>query len=329
MKRVTLDNVIEVLESGRKEYHSNYYAMYSGLLGGLVTDPALMVLPIDDHMVHRGDGVFDSCKCVDGAIYNLNAHLDRLDRSAAAVGMALPFDRTELTDLVTEVVRAGGHRNCAVRILLSRGPGSFSCNPYDSPEPSIYVIASKGGDPFMEKHPQGATVAISTIPSKPPFFAGVKNCNYLPNVLMKRESIDRGVDFVVGLDHNGFLAEGPTENMGIVTCAGELLFPRLENVLCGTTMMRLIELARAAVKSDGPLKGIDFRDISPQEAADASEMLIVGTTNNVIQVREFNGLPVGNVPGNVYALLSKRMIEDVMNNPDMRTVVFAPGDGIA
>ncbi|MEZ5419042.1 MAG: hypothetical protein R2708_17135 [Vicinamibacterales bacterium] len=48
-----------------------------------MTDPALMVLLFDDHMVHRGHGVFDTASLVDGRIYDLDAHLDRFIQSAA------------------------------------------------------------------------------------------------------------------------------------------------------------------------------------------------------------------------------------------------------
>jgi len=46
-------------------------------LGGIVTDPALMVIPFDDHMVHRGHGIFDTGGLIGGKIYDLEAHLDR------------------------------------------------------------------------------------------------------------------------------------------------------------------------------------------------------------------------------------------------------------
>ena len=61
---------------------ANFYAMYSSILGGIVNDPALMVLPLDDHMVHRGHGVFDTATLTHGMLYQLDPHLDRLIRSA-------------------------------------------------------------------------------------------------------------------------------------------------------------------------------------------------------------------------------------------------------
>ena len=57
-------------------------AFYSSQLGGIVTDPALMLIPFDDHMVHRGHGIFDTAGIVNGRIYDLEAHLDRFLGSA-------------------------------------------------------------------------------------------------------------------------------------------------------------------------------------------------------------------------------------------------------
>lgn len=43
-----------------------YPAMYSSIFGGIILDPAMMVIPMDDHMVHRGHGVFDTAIILDG-----------------------------------------------------------------------------------------------------------------------------------------------------------------------------------------------------------------------------------------------------------------------
>ena len=40
--------------------------MYSSVYGGVILDPAMMVIPMDDHMVHRGHGVFDTAIILDG-----------------------------------------------------------------------------------------------------------------------------------------------------------------------------------------------------------------------------------------------------------------------
>lgn len=67
---VVILKVIERLRARREnqENQQQYLAMYSSVFGGITTDPAAMVIPIDDHMVHRGHGVFDTAIIVDGYV---------------------------------------------------------------------------------------------------------------------------------------------------------------------------------------------------------------------------------------------------------------------
>ena len=320
MKIIDFSNYLGVLSGIRKPWHESYYAMYSSLLGGVVLDPLLMQVPVDDHLVHRGDGVFDTFTCFGHAAYNLDAHLRRLMRSAAAIGLSWPAGIGDIRKLTLETLARADRGSCSGRVMLARGPGSFGVSPYESPEPALYIVVYASGVPFMVKHPEGASVRRSQIPVKPARYATVKNCNYLPNVMMKRESVDWGVDFVVAFDSDGFMAEGATENFGIVSKKGELLFPRVGTVLDGTTMLRVTQLAEALVAAGG-LKEIAFRDISEEDVRDAAEMLVVGTTVNVVSVRSFEGAPVGNgVPGPVGSALNAMLVRDIETNDAMRTV---------
>ncbi|MDP6524190.1 MAG: aminotransferase class IV [Kiritimatiellia bacterium] len=315
----TISNVYEAV---RAVMGTSYLAMYSSVYGGIVTDAALMAVPIDDHMVHRGDGVFETMKCVDGSVYNMAAHLDRLEESAETVALELPVGSGTLGNLIVQTVRAGGEPNCVIRVLASRGPGSFGVNPYDNCTPQLYIVVTRLGPPFMTLHPEGATLRTSSIQSKPPFLAGAKSCNYLPNVLMQKESVDLGADFVVSFDENGFMAEGPTENVGIISPDGELLFPALAGILSGTTMLRVVDLAGRLVDS-GDLKAVCYRDISREDVKNAAEILIVGTTRNVIAVREYDGSPVGGgSPGPRGRKLGELLLNDIANNEEVLTKVF-------
>src|SRR5918993_2729559 len=89
------DDVTSRLQALRTRQPVKYFAFYSSQLGGIVTDPALMVLPFDDHMVHRGHGIFDTAGIVDGKIYDLEAHLDRFVLSAGRSKLKLPCSRAE------------------------------------------------------------------------------------------------------------------------------------------------------------------------------------------------------------------------------------------
>ncbi len=319
MKIIDADNYASVLKTSRNPWHDKYYAFYSSILGGVTLDPVLMQVPIDDHLVHRGDGVFDTFKCVGRAAYNLDAHLHRLMRSAEAIGLDWPEGLDDIRRLTLGTLANAGKDFCTGRVMVARGPGSFGVSPYESPRPALYIVVYAAKAPFMEAHPNGASVRRSRIPAKPARFATVKNCNYLPNVMMKRESVDWGVDFVVGFDENGLMTEGATENFGLVTSNRELLFPRMDTVLEGTTMMRVVHLARRLVES-GDLAAIDFRDITENDVRAANEMLVVGTTINVASAFEFEGQPVGNgKPGKVGKTLDGLLKSDIVSNQELRT----------
>ena len=295
--------------------------MYSSLYDGIVTDPALMLLPIDDHMVHRGDGVFEALKALKGSLYNLNGHLDRLESSAAALALDLPVSQAKLQEIVTETVRAAGKPDCMIRIFVSRGPGSFGVNPYDCPTSQLYVVVTALGSPFMKAHPQGGRVRTSRIAAKSSAMSHVKNCNYAPNVLMKKEAVDAGVEFVAGFDELGHLTEGAIENMGIVTPDQRLVFPKLDRILAGTTMLRVMELARTLIPT-GTLNAVEFSDIPRQDILSATEFIITGTTINVAAGVEFDGHPIGTgKPGPVYQALSALLDADMTSNAALLTRV--------
>ena len=305
------------LDAARQPHQAGYYAMYTSLLNAIVTDGALMQVPLDDHVVHRGDGVFDTFKCLGGAAYNLEAHLARLMQSAAGIGLAWRDGVDDIRRLTLETLRAAGRAECSGRVMLSRGPGGFGVNPYESIAPALYIVVYKLGKPFMELHPEGAAVMRSAVPAKPGFWAAFKNCNYLPNVFMKREAVDHNVDFTLGYDDHGHITEGATENAGIVTRGGVLVFPGLKNILAGTTMLRVMELA-AGLR--GVVTGIEVRGITEAEVKDAAELLIVGTTLNVVAGCVYNGKPVGTGrPGPVYQALQDALVADMTRNNALRT----------
>src|SRR6478609_4127807 len=111
--------VFEQLRALRAKQPVKYTAFYSSQLNGIVTDPALMVLPFDDHIVHRGHGIFDTAAIVAGKIYDLEAHLDRFLLSAERSKLRLPASRAEMTDIIVQTAAASGRRDGSIRYWLS------------------------------------------------------------------------------------------------------------------------------------------------------------------------------------------------------------------
>jgi branched-chain amino acid aminotransferase len=317
---LSFDSVVDGLIAMRKPHLSNYLAMYSSWYGGIITDPALMMVPLDDHIVHRGDGIFEVFMCRDWNIYALDRHLDRMKRSMETFYLALPVDEKRLLEIIRATVRAGNHGTCLIRLFVSRGPGSFSASPYETVGTQLYLIAIAQEPVAPEKYENGVKLITSGIPVKLDYFATMKNCNYLPNVLMKKEAADLGAGFAVSRDEKGFLAEGPTENIGIVSKKGELLIPRFSHVLRGITVTRAMELSRGIIGAE--LIAASEADITPEQAYDAAEILVFGTFFNILPVVEYDGNRIGDGrPGPVFRRLLELLAEDQSKNPKMLTPV--------
>lgn len=298
------------------------YAMYSSVTDCIVTDQSVMMVPVDDHMVHRGDGVFESFKCMDGLIYNLSDHFERLANSCGQLGIDLPVPLDEMTDIVVQTVRAGGKSNALVRLLVSRGQGTMGINPYACFGPELYVIVYELPKTNIDALPQGVSVAMSKVPIKSGIFATVKTCNYLPNVLMKKEAVDLGVDFTITLDEHRNLGEGATENIGVVTLGKELFMPPPERVLSGTTAKRAMHFAKQLM-AERRLTSAEYRPISLGMARSAAEIHIYGTTPNVTPVTQFEGKAVGNgKPGPIAAALFDMLKEEMIPDSNRLTKVF-------
>lgn len=326
---LSFDAVVDRLIQMNKSYHAEYLAMYSSWYGGICTDARVMLIPVDDHLVHRGDGVFEAFKCVNGYLYLLDRHLDRLARSSEIAQLSWPVDRRELVRLIKETVRAAGVRDALVRLYISRGPGGFSTDPYECPSSQLYIVVTRMHPVPEEKLAQGFTLKSSHIPIKKSYFANVKSCNYLPNVLMTKEARDAGVDFTVSIDENGFLGEGATENVGIITRDRRFLVPRFDRILKGTTVTRMIELAME-LTATGELADVAEADIRPEEAYDAAEIMVFGTTFGVLPVVVYDGRPIGDgVPGPWYHRFRSLMLEDVESGQGVRTPVWSDDDAAA
>ncbi|MCF8106217.1 MAG: aminotransferase class IV [Desulfohalobiaceae bacterium] len=322
LEKLSFQEVVKRLERFEFEHFQNYRAMYSSWLGGIVTDPALMVIPLDDHMVHRGDGVFEALKCVRGKIYLLEEHLNRLHTSAEMIQLERPLNQEDLKDAILQTIRASGVSDCTIRLYISRGPGDFSPRPDQSIGSQLYIVITDEKPKDPQKYEKGCLILTSSIPVKKTFFANVKSCNYLPNVLMKKEAVDAGVDYTISIDEKGFIGEGGTENIGIISKENEFLVPGFDRILRGTTLVRIMDLARRLV-DQGELKGIRQTGLRPEDAYQAREMLIFGTTTGVLPAVMYDGRTIGTgKPGKFQRLFQKLLTEDMTGNDSSLTPVY-------
>jgi 4-amino-4-deoxychorismate lyase len=314
---------LAALRNLRERQPVKFAAFYSSQLGGIVTDPALMVIPFDDHMVHRGHGIFDTAALVAGKIYDVEAHLDRFFGSAERSRLTMPLPRSGLRDLIVRTAAVSGVRDGAIRYWLSSGPGNFDLVPAANAEPGFFVMVFGGLAYPTRWYTDGLRVMTTTYPIKPPLYAITKATNYLPNVLMQMEAKAAGLDNGVFVDEAGNVGESSNMNVAFVTRDGVLRHPKFEHVLPGCTSLRLLELARSIV-GRGVLTGVEVCDIPVAEGRAAREMLLLGSSIKVAPIVEWDGRPIGDgKPGPAARALLDLLDKDMRNGERLLAVPYA------
>lgn len=265
-----------------------------------------MLAPLDDHIVHRGDGLFESICYRDRKIFALAAHLDRMAEGAAMLDIHPPCPFEAIADKIVAVAKAGAEDHGDLRVFLSRGPGGFGISPKECPCSSLYIVALKSSLPDHEYYKKGLTAFTSAIPPKQEYLARIKNTNYLPNVFMAREAHAKNMDVAITFDDKGHMGEAAIANVAIVDKDGVLRSPGLERILPGTTLLAALDLAATKMPvRKGP--------IHREEIATAQEMLLLTSATLCVSITHFDGLPIGaGQPGPVSMWLREALLSEML-----------------
>ncbi len=215
------------------------------VLGAGVVDPATPVIAADDPGLTRGDGCFEGCRLRDGVIDKLDAHLARMTRSAAALG--IPFAADEWRALIADAVAAWSEPGeAAVKLLLTRGPVAGRPNGLVSigPLPGDYPRQRRDGIKVVTLSRGTTSTAFADAPW---LLGGVKSLSYAINMAAQREAVRRGADDALFVSVDGVVLESPTGS--VVWSVGRTLHTTptgATGILAGTTQRLLFERAAAA-----------------------------------------------------------------------------------
>lgn len=260
------------------DYQKSYYAFFSTYTGATTSDPKQMWVPIDDHGFHRGDGVFEAMKWVGKKIWLCDSHLTRLEKSCQRIGLKLPLSAEQVRKKLDELVSMSNQSLGLLRIFVTRGPGGFGVNPYESTQPQMYIVATELKEWSHDKVLKGVSIQRSSLIPKKGLYAQVKSLNYLPNVLMKKEAVDNGFDFSIGVGEHAEILESSTENLSFIK--GNCVYtPLFESTLRGTSLVRLTELMAQHTNLSWQQKEFNY-----EELLQADEVFVVGTTIGVMPV---------------------------------------------
>ena len=264
---------------------------------GLV-DQSEAKVSVFDHGLLYGDGIFEGIRLYNGCVFKLEEHLERLEYSAKAIMLKLPWSRQDISDAVRETCRANELQNGYIRLVITRGVGSLGLSIKNCDNPQLIIIADTIQLYPQEFYENG--LKIITVPTRrcnpaalPP---SVKSLNYLNNILAKIEAQHLGYHEAIMLNDQGYVAECTGDNVFIIH-KGELITPSASaGALKGITRDTALEIADEL--------GIPWREanMTRYDVWVADELFLTGTAAEIIPIVEVDARQIGNgKPGAITA----------------------------
>jgi branched-chain amino acid aminotransferase len=236
---------------------------------GSISPTVEATIALPDDGLYRGDGVFEVIRLYKGRPFALTQHLDRLERSAAAI--ELPVEREPLERELAALLEAFGRRDAQLRIVITRGGRR------------ILLIES-----LPDK---GNSVRLATVTYSPTIIlTGVKSLSYGANMQATRIAQARGADEALLVRPDGIVLEAPTSTIFWVSPEGGLRTPSIgSGILESITRAHII---KALHVEEGEL-GLDdlfgtheaflastVREVQPVSAIDDFSLEIPGPRTN-------------------------------------------------
>jgi branched-chain amino acid aminotransferase len=260
------------------------------------------------HCLHYGSGVFEGMRCyatAEGpAVFRLDAHLERLYKSAELYELAIPYAQEQLAEATLDVIRSNHLEAAYIRPIAFFDAATLSV--WTKECPVTVAIAAFPTGTYLADADKGVRVTVSSIRK---FDNGAipawgKACGqYVNSVRAVQEAQRRGFDEALLLNSRGEVSEGSGENLFLVRNGEIVTNDRDASILMGVTRASVLELANDL--------GIPTRvaPISVEDVYHADELFFSGTAVEVTAIREVDGHTIsGGKPGPI-----TRRIQDTFN----------------
>jgi len=258
---------------------------------------------VEDRGFNFADGIYEVVRIVAGRPFRVESHLDRLEGGARALEIDLPASREKVDAAIRSVAAANKVTEGTVYIQLTRGVAPRSHPFPKGAKPTLVMLARPSAGPGEGNLENG--VSIVTAPDLRWGYCDVKTIGLLPNVIALQRARVEGC-FEAVMVRDGFVTEGSHSSTFCVRGGAVSTYP-IDNILPGITRKFLMDALRA--------EGVEVHEaaVSLEDYRTADELLLTGTTTEVMPVVRVDGETVGSgIPGEITRLgqeLQRRALE--------------------
>lgn len=239
---------------------------------------------IEDRGFQFGDGVYEVIRTYKGRPFSIEAHLARLDRSAAALDLTQPYSRAEWSGHILEGVKRAAYPEAKIYLQITRGVAPRDHAYSDEAAPTV-VMTVREFHP-LDRSVQATGVEAMTTEDIRWGRCDIKSVNLLANVLA-RQQVKQARVFEAILVNAGLVTEGAVSNVMVVQGGTVVTAPEGPRILSGVTRAIVLDLALS--------EGVPTQErfVSQSDLYTADEVFLTGTTVEVLAVIRVDGKVIG------------------------------------
>lgn len=252
-------------------------------IDGVITSEADARIPVLDRGFLFGDSVYEVVRTHDGVPLFWAEHWQRLNASAASLGLELDQAEATIARRVKETMLAADHGDSYVRVIVTRGTG-------DAPNIDLAYANSPPCWVLMIRPLQvntGKPVRLGLVDrlrnDRRALDPASKSGNYLNNVLALAEAKAAGATDCVMLNTDGSVTEASTSNVFARIDGVWCTPPLTAGILAGITRSHLLDFLPQAGER------VEERALNKDDLVAAEELFLSSTLRDIGPVTHLDG----------------------------------------
>ncbi len=247
-------------------------------------------IPVMDHGLLYGDGIFEGIRAYGGRVFKLDDHMRRFQSAAKAINLTLPLPINEIAEVILETCRRNSIVDGYIRLVCTRGADGLGLFPKPSSHPPrLFCIAGQVALYSEEAYKRGLKVITSHLRRNKATIVNpqIKSLNYLNNIMASIEARRYGADEALMLNEEGLVTECTGDNIFIIKDRVISTPPIWLGTLDGITRQAVIKIAQTL--------GYEIREVpfTHYNVINADEAFLTGTAAEVIALTELDGHMIG------------------------------------
>ncbi|MGG7621068.1 D-amino-acid transaminase [Bacillus coreaensis] len=272
------------------------------IVGGEIVDREIATVDIEDRGYQFGDGVYEVIRVYNGKMFTAKEHLNRLQESAEKISIQIPYQPSELEEMLKGLIEKNGLANGIIYMQFTRGASPRNHAFPHNVAPTFVAYTRKVDRPVSSMQEGIKAIFIEDIRW---LRCDIKSLNLLGNLLAKQKAVEAGC--FEAIQHRGnIVTEGSSSNVAIVKNGTVITHPANNLILNGIT--------RQKVKQVCEQNQIPFeeREFTVEEVLRADEVFLSGTTVEVTPIVEVEKKKISEgTPGEVTKKLQQLIKDEI------------------